>query len=211
MVGGFIGAHLYYLFAVVRWPFHPVPSGALLDIFDGTAVQGGILGGICAAAVFLRRRGLSFLPVCDVLSPGGALAQGIARVGCFLAGCCYGRPTNLFLGVVYTSPLADPDVPRGVPLHPAQLYETFLDGCLALFLQSRLRADRRRGSVFGLYLMGAGAIRFAVQFFRDDDAGRLAFGLAHSQYMALALFAAAATFYLYLNRRKDDEIRNNVA
>lgn len=190
--GGFFGAHLYYLIVVGGWPFHHVPFAGLINPFSGTAVQGGLLGGIIAAAAFLRYRKISFLGFCDVLAPAGALAQALTRVGCFAAGCCYGRPTHSFLGVVYTSPYADAGTPRGVPLHPAQLYEAVLDLCLAAFLQSRLNHRERPGRLFAVYLMGSALIRFSVQFFRDDDAGRLLFGLAHSQYLALAMLAVAA-------------------
>jgi len=202
LLGGFAGAHLYYLVAVAGWPFHRAAFGELCNIFSGTAVQGGILGGACAAAVYLRRKGYPILPVCDVLSPGGALAQGVTRVGCFAAGCCYGRPTKFFLGVIYWNPLADPATPRGIPLHPAQLYEAVLDACLAAFLQRRLKAPAPPGTVFSLYLAGAAAIRFGVEFFRGDDAGRLTLGLAHSQFMAIAMLATAAALFDTIRRGK---------
>ena len=81
--------------------------------------------------------------------------------------------------------------PRGVPLHPAQLYEAALDAALAVWLHRRLEGGLPPGGAFWRYLGGYGVIRFAVQFLRDDDAGRLLFGLAHSQYLALAMLAGA--------------------
>src|SRR5262249_13593849 len=77
MAGGFLGAHLYYLLAVARWPSVSVSWADLLNPFAGTAVQGGILGGFAAAWMYSRASGLSPLKLADVLSPGGALAQGI--------------------------------------------------------------------------------------------------------------------------------------
>jgi len=194
-LGGFLGAHFYYLIVVDGWPLRHLPLRNIVNIFSGTAVQGGIIGGVCAAAVYLRWEGYPFLPFCDALSPAGALAQAIARIGCFAAGCCYGRKTTFFLGVVFSSPFTDPPTPRGVPLHPAQLYEAFLDLGLAVFLQKRLKAPGRQGTLFALYLMGAGLIRFVVQFFRDDDRGHLTFGLAHSHFLSMVLFIAAAVLY----------------
>lgn len=194
LLGGFAGAHLYYLLAVAGWPLHRLPLGSVANIFAGTAVQGGILGGAAAAALYCRLRDLPLLSLCDALAPAGALAQAVTRVGCFAAGCCFGRRTDSFLGVVISSPYADPAAPRGVPLHPAQLYETVLDLCLAAVLQRRLRARREPGILFAQYVMGASAIRFAVEFFRDDDAASLISGLAHSQFTSIALFAAAALY-----------------
>lgn len=203
ILGGFFGAHFYYLAAVSGWPLHKVPAAQVWNIFKGTAVQGGFLGGACAAAVCLRWKGVPLLPLCDALSPAGALAQALTRLGCFAAGCCWGRPTSLFLGVTYSSPFADPTAPRGVPLHPAQLYEAFLDAVLAALLQKQIKVRRPPGVLFSFYLMGAGLIRFVVQFFRDDDGGRLIAGLAHSQFTAIAMLAAAAVLYVRLRDKKE--------
>lgn len=203
LLGGFAGAHLYYLLAVAGWPLQRQPLGAVFNIFSGTAVQGGILGGAAAAALYCRLRELPLLSLCDALAPAGALAQAITRVGCFAAGCCFGRPTGSFLGATITSPYADPAAPRGVPLHPAQLYETVLDLCLAAALQRRLRDRREPGILFAQYIMGGSAIRFVVQFFRDDDAGNLISGLAHSQFTSIAMFAAAALYAAGRERQEE--------
>lgn len=202
ILGGFLGAHVYYLAAVAGWPFRALPWAQVLNAFNGTAVQGGFLGGAGAAAACLRWKRRPFLPFCDALAPAGALAQALTRLGCFAAGCCFGRPTDTFLGVTYASPWADPAVPRGIPLHPAQLYEAVLDAALAAFLQNRLRAPSPPGRLFSLYLAGAGLIRFAVEFFRGDDAERLIGGLAHSQFTALAMVAAAAALYHMIRSRE---------
>jgi phosphatidylglycerol:prolipoprotein diacylglycerol transferase len=195
LLGGFVGAHAYYMIAVGGWPLHHYPLADILNIFAGTAVQGGLLGGAAAAMMLMRWKKLPLLPLCDALSPAGALAQAITRVGCFAAGCCYGRPTNSFLGVAFSRPGADPTLPLGVHLHPAQLYEAFLDAGLALVLQRQVARPDRPGALFARYLMGSSLVRFGVEFFRGDDAGRLVAGLAHSQFTSLALFAAAASFY----------------
>jgi phosphatidylglycerol:prolipoprotein diacylglycerol transferase len=207
LFGGFAGAHLYYLAAVAGWPRRALPPLDVANIFAGTAVQGGLLGGALAAALYLRRTKAPALPLFDALSPAGAAAQALARVGCFAAGCCWGRRTSLFLGTIITSPYADPSAPRGVPLHPAQLYEAALDAVLAVVLRRRLKTRAAPGTIFASYLMGAALIRFAVQFFRGDDDGRLTLGLAHSQFTALAMFAAAAALGASLRRSR----RNTVA
>jgi phosphatidylglycerol---prolipoprotein diacylglyceryl transferase len=118
----------------------------------------------------------------------------VGRLGCLAAGCCYGKPFSL--GIVYTDPLAL--APLNIPLHPAQLYEAALDALLAWRLHAGLkRRGEPAGKVACGYLLGYAAIRFFVQFFRNDDAGHLVLGLAHSQYMAAALALAG----LWLLRR----------
>ncbi|TBR25993.1 prolipoprotein diacylglyceryl transferase [bacterium] len=175
IVLGILGAWLYFQLAVGGDP-------------RGTSIQGGMLGGLTAFLLYGRRRGVPISRLLDAFAPGAALAHAITRVGCFAAGCCYGRATGLPWAVVYSHGPA----PRGVPLHPAQLYESALDLSLAFLLHRRLAAGPRRGGdVFWLYLGGVSAIRFGVQFLRDDDADRLVWGLAHSQFLALALVVVA--------------------
>jgi phosphatidylglycerol:prolipoprotein diacylglycerol transferase len=178
MAGGFLGAHFYYLIAVARWPFAPVSWANLLNPFAGTAVQGGIIGGLAAAWLYSKVRGISVLRLADTLSPGGALAQGVARIGCFLGGCCFGKVSSIFSGL-------------GLDRQPVQLYETALDAALAVFLYRRLKGGASDGRVFLAYVAGYSAIRFLLQFLRDDDSSNLLFGLAHSQYLSAAMLAAA--------------------
>ncbi|MBI3552658.1 MAG: prolipoprotein diacylglyceryl transferase [Elusimicrobia bacterium] len=183
IASGVLGAHLYWWAAAAEGERS---LGAFFRVIEGTAIQGGMIGGVLAALVFLRRRGLSVLGHLDVLAPGGALAHGIMRLGCFAAGCCYGKPTALPWGIAFSHPFSD--APRGVPLHPAQLYEAALDILLAGLLHRAVKDEKLPvGAVFWRYIGGYGVIRFVVQFFRDDDAGHLLWGLAHSQYMALAM------------------------
>jgi phosphatidylglycerol:prolipoprotein diacylglycerol transferase len=192
MLCAMVGAHVYYL-AVVK---HGVDGWRqLFRLVDGTAIQGGVIGGSLAAYFLLRRRGLKTLPFLDACAPGTALAHGITRLGCFLAGCCYGRPTTLPWAVTFTRP--NSDAPVGVPLHPAQLYETALDFLLAWLLHRELKREGGTdGAVFWKYVGGYGAIRFCVQFFRDDDAGHLVWGMAHSQFLAAGMVLLAAAFLL---------------
>jgi phosphatidylglycerol:prolipoprotein diacylglycerol transferase len=189
MAGGILGAHLYYLLAVARWPWVPMSHAELLNPFAGTAVQGGILGGLAAAWMYSRVRGIRVHKLADVLSPGGALAQGIARIGCFFGGCCFGKTTTLWTGL-------------GLDRHPAQLYEAGLDFALAFWLYRRLRSRVPVGNVFLAYAAGYSAIRFVLQFLRDDDTPNLLFGLAHSQYLSVAMIVVAMALLVQTKEAK---------
>lgn len=190
LAGGLVGARLYFLLAVGGDPLFALSSWSGLNLFRGTSIQGGVLGGLAGVLLYARRRGVPALPLLDAFAPGAALAHALTRLGCFAAGCCFGRPTGLPWAVVYGH--GPSGTPLGVPLHPAPLYESALDLALAFLLHRRLAGGGRpRGEAFWLYLGGSGAARFAVQFLRADDDGRLLFGLAHSQFLAAALLALA--------------------
>lgn len=194
LVCGQVFSHAYFLLAVGDGEVFAWRSWSGLNAFRGTSIQGGMVGGLVGFALYARWRRISALSLLDAFAPGGALANAATRVGCFATGCCFGRPTGLPWGVVYRQ--APDGTPLGVALHPVQLYETGLDLLLALFLHRRLTSDkpRRPGDVIVLYVGGISAIRFVTQFLRDDDAGRLSYGLAHSQFLALALLAAVFAF-----------------
>jgi phosphatidylglycerol:prolipoprotein diacylglycerol transferase len=194
ILGGVTGAHLYWLVAGSDTPLAARSLGEILDVFSGSAIQGGFVGGGLVALLYLRVAGAPMLAVLDVLSPAGAAAQALTRVGCFLAGCCHGGAAPPWLGVVYTDPASL--APRSVPLHAAQLYESALLLVLAGWLFTLLRRrDVPRGRIFAAYLGGYGLIRFVVQFFRGDDADRLVLGLAHSQYAGLVMVLVAVVLW----------------
>jgi len=196
LLGGFLGAHLYFILTHPRYlDSHPVRD--FLDIFTGLSVQGCVIGGVGAVVLMLRLVDRPALPFLDMMAPAVALSQAIGRLGCLAAGCCYGKPFSL--GVVYTDPLAL--APLGVPLHPTQVYESVLCALLAWRLHSELKKPGQPpGRVLAFYLLGYAGIRFFVQFLRDDDAGHLVLGLAHSQYMAGAMALAGAWLLRRLRR-----------
>jgi phosphatidylglycerol:prolipoprotein diacylglycerol transferase len=192
VISAAVGAHLYYL-AAVRGG---IPSlRDVVRLMEGTAIQGGMIGGVLAALIYMKWRRLGVMPSLDVCAPAAAFAHGVTRLGCFAAGCCYGKPTSLPWAVVFTKPISQ--APIGVPLHPAQLYESALDFLLAVLLHASLKKDQGPdGKVFWKYIVGYSLIRFCVQFYRDDDAGHLIWGLAHSQFMAAGMFLLGAVLLL---------------
>ena len=91
---------------------------------DGFVVYGGIIGGIFAGWLYCRIKKLKFLAYFDLMMPSIALAQGFGRIGCFLAGCCYGKETSGPLAVTFTS---SDFAPNNIPLIPTQIYSSILD------------------------------------------------------------------------------------
>ncbi|MFZ1058436.1 MAG: prolipoprotein diacylglyceryl transferase [Candidatus Rokuibacteriota bacterium] len=188
VLAGFIGGRLAHVLGWEPELLWRDPLGILAVWRGGLAIYGALLAGFGAALWFCRRRHLNMWALADALAPGIILGQGIGRLGCFLSGDSYGRPTGLPWAVTFTDPNAL--APLGVPLHPAQLYELALD--LALF--GALWAIRRRttfdGQLFLFYIGGYGIIRLVTEVFRGDRV-ELAFGLSALQAASLALLAVA--------------------
>lgn len=201
IAGGMIGAKLFYI--VNSWP--ELGAGfqeklaAVLRISKGWGYYGGLAGASAAAAYFLNKNKIPVLRTADLFAPAAALGGAVMRLGCFSAGCCYGRVTGVPWGVRFPHIYSRiPEALQGVPLHPTQLYESLANFALfgALHLAAR-RYDRLRlapGSLFLFYVCGYSALRFLVEFFRAQGPG-YAGGLTGGQIISfLAAFVAAVLF-----------------
>lgn len=159
----------------------------------GLSFHGGFAGGMLAAYLYSRRKGLSFLDVIDLFSPGLALGYGIARIGCFLNGCCYGTPTDLPWAVRFvTDPVSHA---LTAPSHPTQIYSMLAS--LAIFGILVWIEKRRRfgGQVFFSYLALYSIYRFLVEFLRRGVTAEVAFvGLTEAQVVSIIMFLGAAVY-----------------
>jgi phosphatidylglycerol:prolipoprotein diacylglycerol transferase len=165
---------------------------------------GGLIFGLVGAAWYLNRARLPGWKVADLAAPAIALGHSIGRLGCFSAGCCYGKPTHLPWGVTFTSQYAydNVGVPLNVPLHPTQLYEAAGNLLIFAYLQHRLSRKHFRGQIILEYLMFYAALRFVIEFFRDDERGFVFHGLlSTSQFIGILTVIAAASLFLFLRRR----------
>jgi phosphatidylglycerol:prolipoprotein diacylglycerol transferase len=129
----------------------------------------------------------------DAFAPGIALGHAIGRLGCFSAGCCWGRRTGVPWAVTFTNSDANRmfGTPLGVPLHPTQLYECFAELCVFAFLLWRFRKAHRPGDIIGLYLIVSSILRFGIEFYRFHEQA-LVGGLSLTQWISLALIVAGA-------------------
>lgn len=139
----------------------------------GGVWSGGLILALIMCIWYMRVNGMPVLRTCDVFAPGLALGHAFGRVGCFAAGCCYGRETHVPWAVTFTNPLAYSisDTPLHTPLHPTQLYEMVLELCNCLFLVWLIRRKKFDGEIIGTYMIVYGIGRFFIEFFRGD-AGR---------------------------------------
>lgn len=187
-VGGYLGG--YTAFVLVEL-LRPGGSGWQAVTHPGLVFYGAPLGGLLVLLAFRRLLGVPLVALLDVATPALALAHGVGRLGCFLGGCCYGRPWNGPWAVRATDPLAPAAWPP-VPRHPVALYESL--GLLLLALLLALQPPRRPGDGRRLALYGLlyALLRLLTEQFRGDRVRGLFLGgrLSTSELLSLLLLVA---------------------
>ena len=201
------------LMIITEWGYYRENPG---EIFSRATLQaGGVFYGGFIAAVFFalwytRVYHLPVLKVFDVYAPAIALGQSIGRLGCFAAGCDYGKPTSSFLGVVFTNSFSHDlvGVPLGVRLHPTQLYESLAALVIFCILLWRTRRKTYDGQIFLLYLTLYAGARFLLEFLRGDEDRGFVFNhlLSTSQFIAILALATAAVMAFTLRGRTPEAI-----
>jgi phosphatidylglycerol---prolipoprotein diacylglyceryl transferase len=156
--------------------------------------HGGFIVAFLIAVLYMRSQKLPAFPTMDAFAPGIALGQAIGRLGCFAAGCCWGKECDLPWGVRFRSDEAAP-VPLGKTLHPVQLYESAADLIIFGILYKRFSAAKRPGEVIGLYLVLYSTARFIIEFFRVHEQS-LVGRFSLTQWIALGLLAVGAGILL---------------
>ncbi|OOM11125.1 prolipoprotein diacylglyceryl transferase [Clostridium saccharobutylicum] len=179
VIGGVIGGKLLFIITEIKSIIKD-PS-ILLNFGYGFVIYGAICGGALSIYLYCNHKKWNVIEILDMTVPVLAIAQGFGRIGCFLAGCCYGAETNLPIGVKFpTGALA----PAGVLLHPTQIYSSIFDFALGIFLLYYSRKKRTNGKVIGLYLVIYSIGRFLVEFLRNDPRGNVGI-LSTSQFIAI--------------------------
>jgi phosphatidylglycerol---prolipoprotein diacylglyceryl transferase len=177
---------------------------------SGGVFYGGLLAAILTGYFLMKRYKLPWWKTADACAPGIALGNFFGRQGCFAAGCCWGKPTNLPWGVKFTQLGHDiTGVPTEVHLHPTQLYESFAMLLVFFFLLWLHRRRSFNGQVILAYALLYSVIRFAIEFVRDDPRGDILglttlTGLSTSQLISLVVGIAA--LILLIVRRKRAQV-----
>ncbi len=195
LVAGFLGAKLLYV--IVEWKrFLADPLSVLGS--EGFVVYGGIIAGVLAAIIYCKRKKLVFLEYFDLCSASIALAQGFGRIGCFLAGCCYGRETTSSLGVVFPEGSL---APAGVKVLPTQLFSSAGDFGIMFVLLWHYHHRKKVGDTGFLYMLLYGIGRFCIEFLRNDNRGEVGI-FSTSQFISLFIIAAAILLFFWRNRNE---------
>ena len=185
---GIVGAKVLY---VINEGMSAREIFSIETLQAGGVFSGGLIAALLAAAWYVRRHHLPALRTCDAFAPGLALGHAIGRIGCFAAGCCYGKPTHHFWGVVFTNPLAHQitQTPLNVRLEPTQLFESAVELANFFFLMWLLKRRKFDGQVFGAFMFIYGVARFFLEYLRDDPGRGSVFGgaMTGTQLIAIGL------------------------
>ena len=201
---GMLGAKLLMIAMDPEYRLHPASIFTRETLQSAGIFYGGFIAALAFAYFYMKSQQLPVLPTADLFAPGVAIGHGIGRLGCFAAGCCWGRPTNLPWAVTFTNKDATTGVPLGVPLHPTQLYEAVAEGIICLILIWRLKRGQTNGQVIGLYLLLYGMVRFGVEFLREHDGSNPLGGpFVLEQWISLIVAVCGA----WLVTRKESSLR----
>ncbi|AHV92975.1 prolipoprotein diacylglyceryl transferase [Bordetella holmesii] len=194
VLGGRLGYVLFY--KPGYYLSHPLEIAFLWE--GGMSFHGGLIGVILVMLLFARKKGVSFFTISDFIAPLIPLGLGAGRMGNFINGELWGRPSTVSWAMVF------PQSGDSLPRHPSQLYELGLEG-LVLFVILWWFSSKPRptGQVSALFLMGYGAFRFLVEFTREPDnfLGLLAGGMSMGQWLSLPMFLAGLAVFVFTAKR----------
>ena len=196
------------LMVLSDWHYYRQYPGEIFSwstFLAGGVFYGGLIAGVLFAVWYIRLQHLPFWKVVDIYSPAIALGLGVGRIGCFAAGCCYGKPTTSAWGVVFTNPFSHEisGVPLGVPLYPTQPIMSLTSLSIFAILMWRYSRKSRDGEIFVLYLALYAVARFFIEFLRGDEDRGFVFNhlLSTSQFIAILALAASVWLALILRHR----------
>jgi phosphatidylglycerol:prolipoprotein diacylglycerol transferase len=196
LIAGIIGSKIYYILEIWN-EFILSPFAILFDI-SGSRWYGGFILGSISIVLTLKIKNLPILKTLDVIIPIVPISQAIGRLGCFLAGCCQGIPSDVPWALSFPNGL----YPTYVKVHPTQLYELFIYLCIFILLWKIRKKEMNHGLKSSLYLILAGLGRFIVEFYRLHP--KILFQLTIPQIIAI-LGIMLGTFIVIYGKRKDSE------
>jgi phosphatidylglycerol:prolipoprotein diacylglycerol transferase len=171
----------------------------------GFVFYGSFLFAVPTMLWFFKKNKLDTYKMLDVMAITTCLVHMFGRLGCFMAGCCYGKPTDSIFGVTYLDPHCYAD-PKGLPLHPTQLYEVFYIFMVMIFLLYVRERRKFYGQMFLLYMALYAIGRVVIELFRgDEERGYLFSFISHSQVIAILILLLV--FFVYLRWQKANLIK----
>ncbi len=220
MLGAFIGGRLIHVLYEQPAFYFSHPSYILMFWYGGFVFYGGFIGAMIATWIYWCKKRFDYFLYADLLAPVLAFGYGLGRIGCFTAGCCYGRLSHMPWAVTFPAAYAGGmtgsatgnliDAPTGIPLHPTQLYCTGWEWLVVIVLLVVERVARRNaklgtaqarfnpmpGFIFSLWLVLHGLGRAWIEQFRDDFRGQTVFNLSISSWLSIVLVICGIYFLM---------------
>lgn len=208
VIGTILGGRLGYVFFYQPEYFLSYPAEIVKIWSGGMSFHGGMLGVIAAMLIFARRRDTGFFAIADIVATVAPIGLFFGRIANFVNQELYGRVTDLPWGIVF--PIAG----DGLPRHPSQLYEAFLEGAVLFMLLSALarrpEIRGRPGTLSGIFLIGYGLSRFAVEFVRQPDEqfveGTVFLGMTMGQLLSTPMIFLGVAIFVYARRRRQETL-----
>jgi len=194
-----IGSRL--TFVLINFSHYKDRPMDILRIWEGGLVfSGGLVAVALVMGWYFRRHHLSFWQMGDLWAPGIAIGQATGRIGCFMAGCCYGKPTDLPWAVIFTDPQSL--APLNTPLHPTQLYAAFSGFIIFVVLMFLNGRKQFQGQVFIWFLILHSTARLFMERFRGDERGLIqGTEMSITQLITLlVLFGAVVALFVFKSK-----------
>ena len=202
ILSGIIGSRIVYVFMnfsyYVEYPLH------IFKLWQGGLVfSGGLVAVILVLAWHVRIKDYTLLQIGDLWSPAAAIGQAIGRIGCFMAGCCYGKATDMPWAVVFNHPhtIAEPNI----PLHPTQIYSSITSFIIFIVLMILNAKKKFDGQVLFWFMILHSTARLFIERFRGDDRGVVLNDWSMTQLITTLILIASVIMILILNSRHEKE------
>jgi len=199
LLSALIGSRLFYV--MINAGYYIKNPLDIFKVWEGGLVfYGGLVLTVLTVLWYVKKNALSIWSTADLFAPSLAIGHAIGRIGCFCAGCCYGKPAE---GLPWAVSFTDPQTLAlvGIPLHPTQIYESLGELTIFLVLITLRRHKSFNGQLFVTYVMLYSVLRFIVEFFRGDIArGFITHQLSFSQGVSILMFLTASAGFIMLRR-----------
>ena len=200
IVGAILGARIWHVF-FFQWSYYSEHLSEIPAIWNGgIAIQGALVGGFIAAAIYTRLQHISFWEMADILAPAIILGQAAGRVACFLNGDAYGSPTGSSFGIVYPEGTIAYEEYGSQPLWPAEVWEGQWDLVVFAMLLMFKNKEWPKGFLFLTYNILYALGRFMLEYLRGDSP-RYALDWTAGQWTSVSVFLVSSALMVYFATR----------
>ena len=197
LASGLLGAKILYCIVNIK---KVIKNPSMIVANGGFVVYGGILFAILACYIYSKKSRLDFFTYADIILPHLFIAQGFGRIGCFLAGCCYGMEYDGIGHIIFESSIF---APNHTPLFPSQLCSSAFDMIMGIILITLLyKTNLKKGITTSLYLLSYGFGRFCIEFVRGDIERGMIVGITTSQFISIFVVLFGMAIFIIANEKQ---------